>query len=54
VRGFVAERTDPTMDTHDQVCTDRVDDSVAVSLRRGGRLHHIGIGRTHARTASHS
>jgi len=29
---------------------DRVDDSGVVTLRHHGRLHHIGIGRTHART----
>ena len=29
---------------------DRVDDSGSVTLRHNGRLHHIGIGRTHART----
>jgi transposase InsO family protein len=29
---------------------DRVDDSGVVTLRYHGRLHHIGIGRTHART----
>ena len=37
-------------DTHDRVRHDRVDDSGVVTLRVGGRLHHIGIGRTHART----
>ena len=29
---------------------DRIDDTGAVTLRHHGRLHHIGIGRTHART----
>jgi transposase InsO family protein len=37
-------------DTHDRVRHDRVDDSGSVTLRVNGRLHHIGIGRTHART----
>jgi transposase InsO family protein len=37
-------------DTHDRVRTDRIDDYGCVSLRVNGRLHHIGIGRTHART----
>ena len=37
-------------DTHDRVRRDRVDDSGVVTLRHSGRLHHIGIGRTHART----
>ena len=29
---------------------DRIDDTGAVTLRHHGRLHHIGIGRAHART----
>jgi hypothetical protein len=29
---------------------DRIDDAGCVTLRVAGRLHHIGIGRTHART----
>jgi Integrase core domain len=37
-------------DTHDRIRHDRVDDSGVVTLRHAGRLHHIGIGRTHART----
>ena len=37
-------------DTHHRVRHDRIDDSGVVTLRVGGRLHHIGIGRTHART----
>ena len=37
-------------DTHDRVRHDRIDDSGVVTLRVAGRLHHIGIGRTHART----
>jgi transposase InsO family protein len=37
-------------DTHTRVRHDRVDDSGVVTLRAGGRLHHLGIGRTHART----
>lgn len=41
---------DRTGDSHHRVRTDRVDETGAVSLRRAGRLHHIGIGRTHART----
>ncbi|WP_433160553.1 integrase core domain-containing protein [Kribbella sp. CA-247076] len=41
---------DRTGEVHHRVRTDRVDDTGAVSLRRAGRLHHIGIGRTHART----
>ncbi len=37
-------------DTHDRVRHDRVDKAGSVTLRHRGRLHHIGIGRTHART----
>lgn len=37
-------------DTHDRVRTDRIDKSGTITLRVHGRLHHIGIGRTHAGT----
>jgi len=37
-------------DTHNRVRRDRVDDTGAITLRLHGRLHHIGVGRTHART----
>jgi len=37
-------------DTHDRIRHDRVDKAGSVTLRTGGRLHHIGIGRTHAGT----
>ena len=37
-------------DTHDRIRHDRIDNSGCVTLRVNGRLHHIGIGRTHART----
>ncbi|MEV5561260.1 IS481 family transposase [Nonomuraea wenchangensis] len=37
-------------DTHARVRHDRIDSSGVVTLRVNGRLHHIGIGRTHART----
>jgi transposase InsO family protein len=37
-------------DTHDRIRHDRIDDSGVITLRVAGRLHHIGIGRTHART----
>jgi transposase InsO family protein len=37
-------------DTHHRIRHDRVDDSGSITLRYAGRLHHIGIGRTHART----
>ena len=42
--------TDRDADTHDRVRHDRVDKAGTVTLRVAGRLHHIGIGRTHART----
>jgi transposase InsO family protein len=42
--------TDRTRDTHDRVRTDKIDSTGVVTLRVHGRLHHIGIGRTHART----
>ena len=45
-------KADPAtrIDTHDRVRTDRVDQFGKLTLRHAGRLHHIGIGRTHAHT----
>lgn len=37
-------------ETHARIRHDRVDKSGTVTLRIHGRLRHIGIGRTHART----
>ena len=37
-------------DTHNRVRTDRIDTNGVVTLRHSGRLYHIGIGRTYART----
>ena len=37
-------------DTHNRVRHDRIDKTGAVTLRVHGKLRHIGIGRTHART----
>jgi transposase InsO family protein len=37
-------------DTHDRVRFDKVDQAGKITLRHGGRLYSIGIGRTHART----
>jgi transposase InsO family protein len=37
-------------DTHDRVRTDVTGTNGVVTLRHAGRLYHIGIGRTHART----
>jgi transposase InsO family protein len=34
--------------THHRLRHDRIDKTGAISLRRAGRLHHIGIGRGHA------
>lgn len=41
---------DRTDDTHDRIRRDRVDKSGKITLRHGGTLYSIGIGRTHART----
>jgi transposase InsO family protein len=41
---------DRTGEVHHRVRTDKVDHTGVVTLRVNGRLHHIGIGRTHART----
>ena len=41
---------DRTADAHHRVRTDRLDANGCVTLRHGGRLYHIGIGRAHART----
>lgn len=45
-----ATPADRDRDTHDRVRTDRIDSTGCVTLRLAGRLHHIGIGRTHAGT----
>jgi transposase InsO family protein len=37
-------------DTHHRIRHDRIDDTGVITLRHNGQLHHIGIGRTHART----
>jgi transposase InsO family protein len=47
-KALPAASRDP--DTHDRVRHDRVDTTGCVTLRVAGRLHHIGIGRTHAGT----
>src|SRR5262245_9782647 len=41
---------DRSADTHDRVRTDKIDTTGTVTLRHGGRLYHIGIGRAHAQT----
>jgi transposase InsO family protein len=40
----------PGTATHDRVRADRIDADGKLTLRHAGRLYHIGIGRTHART----
>lgn len=45
-----ATPTNTTPQDHQRVRIDQVDNSGKVTLRHNGRLHHIGIGRTHART----
>jgi transposase InsO family protein len=37
-------------DTHTRIRHDRIDSTGVVTLRLAGRLHHIGVGRTRART----
>ena len=41
---------DRSTDAHDRIRRDKVSKTGNVSLRTGGRLHHIGIGRTYAGT----
>ena len=40
----------PGSSPHDRVRADRADADGKLTLRHGGKLHHIGTGRTHART----
>ncbi len=49
-RPKAAPGTDRLTDTHDRLRRDKVDKAGCVTLRANGRLHHIGIGRTHAGT----
>jgi transposase InsO family protein len=41
---------DRSADTHDRVRHDKIDKAGSVTLRVAGRLRHIGVGRTYART----
>jgi transposase InsO family protein len=41
---------DRTADTHDRVRADVIGATGTVTLRHGGRLYHIGVGRTHTGT----
>jgi transposase InsO family protein len=45
-----ATPTNRDADPHYRVRHDRIDNTDTITLRVNGRLHHIGIGRTHART----
>jgi transposase InsO family protein len=42
--------TDRSTDNHDRVRRDKIDKAGSVTLRIAGRLRHIGVGRTYART----
>lgn len=42
--------TNRDADTHNRVRHDIIDSNGKLTLRVNGKLHHIGIGRTHART----
>ena len=41
---------DRSADAHDRVRRDKIGKTGNLTLRTGGRLHHIGVGRTHAGT----
>jgi transposase InsO family protein len=41
---------DRSADTHDRVRTDKIGATGTVTLRHGGKLYHLGIGRAHAGT----
>jgi transposase InsO family protein len=43
---------DRSADTHDRVRTDKIGTTGTVTLRHGGKLYHIGVGREHAGTES--
>ena len=49
-RPKAAPGADRARETHDRVRTDKIDRVGTVTLRHNGRLHHIGVGRTHAGT----
>jgi transposase InsO family protein len=49
-RPKAAPSTDRSADTHDRVRHDKIDKAGSVTLRVAGRLRHIGVGRTYART----
>ena len=43
-------RSDRSHDSHDRTRRDKIDKAGSVTLRVAGRLRHIGVGRTYART----
>jgi transposase InsO family protein len=49
-RPKAAPGTSRAADTHDRLRHDKVDTTGCVTLRVNGRLHHIGVGRTHTGT----
>jgi transposase InsO family protein len=49
-RPKTAPGTDRSTDTHDRVRADRVSKAGSITLRHGGTLYRIGIGRTYAGT----
>jgi transposase InsO family protein len=49
-RPKAAPGTDRAADTHDRLRHDKIDTTGCVTLRVNGRLHHIGVGRTHTGT----
>ena len=49
-RPKAAPASNRSADSHDRVRHDKIDKAGSVTLRIAGRLSHIGIGRTYART----
>jgi transposase InsO family protein len=49
-RPKAAPTSDRSADSHDRVRRDKIDKAGSVTLRVAGRLRHIGVGRTYART----
>jgi hypothetical protein len=43
-----SQATDRSADTRDRVRADKIGSTGTVTLRHGGKLHHIGVGRDHA------
>lgn len=49
-RPKASPHADRSTDSHDRVRRDKIDKAGSVTLRLAGRLRHIGVGRTYART----